>query len=143
MRNAAFKLTLACSFAALLAIGCCKEYCIRESLDLQFTGVYGDGMDSILVKKFDRADNFIHQLDSFYQVQYGPSGDTVRVFLSMDISLENNYEVRLLRSDQTFQISNITTTSSRCNCGNAKIKKVRSAVIDGTLQTGETLYLRQ
>jgi len=106
-------------------------------MQLQFIGFDRQEVDTLLLIKYEPGNTFTGKIDSFYidPLATGSSKDTLHGYLR-DIDPEKDWEIKLPALNSTYRISDIQTTSERCEC-NRSSHRVISAY---RLQQGNVVY---
>jgi hypothetical protein len=97
---------------------CCKALCVKNDMQLQFIGFDRQDIDTLLLIKYESGGTFTAKIDSFYSDPFanGSSKDTLYGYLT-NIDPGKDWEIKIPALNSTYRISDIQTTSERCECG--------------------------
>lgn len=128
---------------AILIQACCKGYCVKHEMQLQFIGFDRQEVDTLLLIKYEPGNLFTGKIDSFLIDPLAIGQDTLHGYLR-DIDPEKDWEIKLPALNSTYRISDIQTTSERCECSRSS-RRVISAyrLQQGSVVYGEYVELRK
>ncbi|MBA4167788.1 MAG: hypothetical protein H0X41_09645 [Chitinophagaceae bacterium] len=126
-----------------LVAGCCKAYCPKETMELGFIGFKNTDIDTLLITRYKGRTSFNMKIDSFYTGMWAPQMDTLFYSISEKISLADDYLISGPAFPDTYHISDIKTSSVRCECGGQQVKQVSQFVLNEARFSDEVVYLRK
>lgn len=133
------------TFMFLCIYGCAKQFpCSDTNVQMIFTAFKPADLDTIVLRKFKPADNYLHLIDSiniFYDSSvFIRSNDTTVVFLNgamQGIKAHYDWQIVIPAINRTVFISDIVSEQSSGTCGGVQacgcINKIYSLKIDNVL----------
>lgn len=126
--------------------GCCKQYCVFQTLNLGFVGFHGADIDTLHIDQYKKGTGFQTLIDSSTYTSTQFDNDTLYVALSDEsnhIDLSNDILISGQAFPGKYYITDIVVGTENCPCSGQRIKRVRSCKVNDVLRAGELIYLRK
>jgi hypothetical protein len=135
------KPTFILAIIVLSFAGCCKVYCIKESLPIVFVHFTREDLDTIVTRMYQQGSSFGELVDTSMMVLSTETRDSIPIRLWQEVDIDMDIEVHLPSIGKTYQLSHFTTRSEACGCSQGKRKVITAYKLNNNLYTSEEIYL--